>query len=62
MIILVQTQVLSMVMLKEVHPYLASLLTDKFVFGYNGFEDLANVKKESGTSESNVIYRLIGFS
>jgi hypothetical protein len=51
-----------MVMLKEVHPYLASLLTDKFVFGYNGFEDLANVKKESGTSGSNVIYRLIGFS
>ena len=35
LIILIQTQVLSIAMLNEVHPFLAPLTTEKYAFGYN---------------------------
>lgn len=60
-IILIQTQVISLSMLKEIHPLLGVLTKDKYAFGYNQFEQLMDMKM---ITESNSVglYSVIGFS
>lgn len=60
-IILIQTQVISLSMLNEIHPILGVLTKDKYAFGYNQFEYLMNLKI-STDSESVGLYSVIGFS
>jgi hypothetical protein len=36
MIFLIQTEVISAAVLKNVHPYIGALSAGKFVFGFNG--------------------------
>ena len=44
MIILIQAQVLSLSMLKEIHPTLGVLTEEKYAFGYNQFDELMSFK------------------
>ena len=60
-IILIQTQILSLSMLNEIHPLLGVLTVDRYAFGYNQFEYLMDLK--STTNYQNVgLYSVIGFS
>ena len=61
LIILVQTQVLSIALLKEVHPYFGPLTTDKYAFGYNGLEDILGLKQTTRPIDVG-LYSIIGFS
>lgn len=44
MIILIQAQVLSLSMLKEIHPNLGVLTEEKYAFGYNQFHEMMSLK------------------
>jgi hypothetical protein len=61
MIILIQAQVLSLSMLKEIHPTLGVLTEEKYAFGYNQFDELMSFK--INTSSQNIgLYKSINFS
>lgn len=62
MILLMQIQVLSVTMMKEVHPYFIGLVNNDYVFGYNGLDDILGIKKELKIEQSSPIFSTIRFS
>jgi hypothetical protein len=61
MIVLVQTQILSLSMLSEIHPTLGVLTHDKYAFGYNLFHELMGLETQA-VSENVGLYKAINFT